>query len=151
LSAHSLTNASYSGSRSRFILIDISFRHRSDCGHGSLRFQSMPHRKALAVRMKPGLSQAPCLTFISGLTRKDRRSVRTSRCWTCKGREFAFVAYCPPHSTASSQVFHRVEKEAAWTKISTASGEFNPCPKGLTHRSPFCRKVVFHARPMPPR
>jgi hypothetical protein len=49
-----------------------------------------------------------------------------------------FVAYRPPHSTAISQVLHRVgEEEVAWTKISTASGEFNPCPEGLTHQESF--------------
>jgi hypothetical protein len=27
---------------------------------------------------------------------------------------------------------------------------FNPCPKGLTHGNPFCRKVVFYCWPYAP-
>jgi hypothetical protein len=48
------------------IYSDRHFRYAADQigRHGLLRFQSMPHKKALAILGDPWASQAPCLTFI---------------------------------------------------------------------------------------
>jgi hypothetical protein len=151
LSAHSLTNASYSGSRSRFILIAISHYAADQIGgHGLLRFQSMPHRKALAVGINLGFASA--LPYVHKRTHTQR---------SLKRKDFPddgpVRASVPLPRTVPLTVRQAHSSFIGWRRRSGmdqnqhSEWRVQSMPKGLTHGSPSCRKVVFPAGPMLPR
>jgi hypothetical protein len=139
--------ASYSGSRSRFILIVI-FLYAA-LPQGRVWQQGRVENKAPAVLDETWALQAPCLTFIQRLPKGESRPPKRKDFPMINLLRKCALTY-RPLSTASTGL-SSVEKRWHGLKGSTQRVEsFNPCSKGLIPLSPFCRKVGICCWPYAP-
>lgn len=152
LSAHSLTNASYSGSRSRFILIGMP-QIGERCGAWTAEIPIHAPQQALVVRdehlgVTSALPYADC-----GGPPNRRNNVRTSDELTCTGIALVGLPLMfNGHGQHSRSSIGR-RKSETWTEESTQRVEsFNPCPIGPRSLDEFlfAAKVICAAGPLLP-